>query len=59
VARSWLFFLGGRATLFMLSLANILLSRPKVVREYGKKAVAVGFSLALLVDVTGCIDRFI
>jgi hypothetical protein len=43
----------------MLSLANILLSQPKVIREYGKKAVAVGFSIALAIDVTGCIARCI
>jgi hypothetical protein len=35
---------GGRATLFMLCLANILLSRPKVVSVYGRYAVAVGLS---------------
>ena len=50
-------FLGGRATLLMLCLANILLSRPYVVSVYGMYAVEVGLSLVLAVLVAGSMAR--
>jgi len=46
-------FLGGRATLLMLCLASILLSRPYVVWVYGMYAVEVGLSLVLAGHATG------
>ena len=56
----WLnIFLGGRATLLMLCLASILLSRPNVVWVYGMYAVEVGLSSVLAVRVTGFMARHI
>ena len=51
VKGSWIFFLGGRATLLMLCLVSILLSRPCVVWVYGMYAVKVGLSFVLVVCV--------
>ena len=41
--------LGGRATLLMLCLASILLSRPHVVWVYSMYAVDMGLSLVLAI----------
>jgi hypothetical protein len=49
--RSLNIFLGGRASLLMLRLASILLSRPYVVWVYGMYFVEVGFFIG---DVGPC-----
>jgi uncharacterized membrane protein len=54
----WLnIFLGGRATLLMLCLASILLSRPNVVYVYGICVVEAGLSSVLVGRVTGFMAR--
>jgi uncharacterized membrane protein len=54
----WLdIFAGGRATLLMLCLASILLSRPNIVYVYDIYVVAAGLSSVLAVRVTGFMAR--
>jgi hypothetical protein len=50
-------FLGGKATLLMLCLASILLSRPKVVCVYCIYAVEAGLLSVLAVRGTGFMAR--